>query len=80
MRTCERCGKPMSAGFTTDCADTYVCEECFEDFMDDTYGKHKWMEVADDFCGGYYMASDDSIAGGIYGTGIYWTEWEESEE
>lgn len=80
MRTCEKCGQEITQGFTTDEGDFYCCEECFEEYMDSTYGKHRWMEINDDGCGGYYISTDDSYVGGYYGTGIYWTEWEDESE
>lgn len=76
-RICEVCGKPVIAGMTNDSGDFYCHKECFEKYMDDTYGKHRWMQINDDYNGGYYLASDDNLAGGFYGTGIYYTEWYE---
>lgn len=80
MRICEVCGRPVKSGMTNDGGDFYVHEECFEKYMDETYGKHKWMEINDDGYGGYYICSDDSVTGGYVGTGIYYTEWEDDED
>lgn len=81
-RICEVCGKPVIAGMTNDSGDFYCHEECFEKYMDDTYGKHRWMQVNDDGENGYYVAygvtaTDSKIETAIFGTGIYYTEWEE---
>lgn len=78
MRTCEVCGKEIHAGMTNG-EDMCVCEDCFEQYMDEMYGKHQWMEVNDDGCDGYYIVSMFSVVGGYMGTGIYYTEWEEDE-
>ena len=59
----------------------YCCEgECFEKYMDETYGKHRWMGINDDGEGGYYIYSDENILGGYLGTGIFYTEWFDDEE
>ena len=83
MRTCEICGKKVMAGMTNDSGDFYVHEgKCFEKYMDEVYGKHKWMELGggeEDMYGGYYVCSAE-VVGGQQGTGIYYTEWEEDEE
>lgn len=73
IRFCDRCGKPFDVGYTSEETSMYCCEECFDDYMDETYGKDKWKEVDDDFCNGYYMYLDDT--NNWDGTGIYWTEW-----
>lgn len=72
-RQCQCCGEEKYDGMTTDDGDIWVCEDCFEKYMDETYGKHQWMSVPDDGCGGYYMVSD---VYGAEGTGIYYTTWE----
>ena len=77
LRKCDVCGKYIRDGMTNDSGDFFVHEECFEKFMDETYGKHKWMSVNDDGCGGYYIYSDDNVVGGYEGTGIYYTDWSE---
>lgn len=79
-RICEVCGQPVHAGMTNQDGDFCVHEECFEKFMDELYGKRRWMEVNDDCQGGYYIASDDTVAGGHFGTGIYYTDWEDEYE
>lgn len=78
-RTCEVCGEEHYDGMTNDDGDLWVCEDCFERYMDETYGKHKWMEIADDGSGGYYIYSMPSVIGGYFGTGIYYTtrDWED---
>lgn len=81
MRECEVCGKKVTAGMTTECGDFYVHEECFEEFMDKTYGKGHWMALGngeEDGYGGYYICTAD-VAGGYEGTGIFYTEWDEEE-
>lgn len=78
-RTCAICGKQVNAGMTNDWGTFYCHEECFEKYMDSTYGKHKWMSLGngeEDGYGGYYIASAD-VAGGYQGTGVFYTEWEE---
>lgn len=81
-RPCEICLKQVNAGMTNDCCDFYVHEgKCFEKYMDNTYGKHKWMALGngeEDGYGGYYIHMAD-VVGGFEGTGIYYTEWEEEE-
>ena len=75
IRVCDHCGKPIAdgEGFYMD-GDGFSChEECFEEYMDETYGKHKWMSINDDGCDGYYIYSEDSVVGGYLGTGIFWT-------
>ena len=79
-RICMTCGKPMLDGMT-DLEDFYTHEgECFEKAMDEIYGKHCWMTVNDDGADGYYLASDDSLVGGCFGTGIFYTDWFDEEE
>lgn len=83
MRKCSYCGKKIEAGMTNDQGDMYLHEgECFEKWMDKTYGEHKWMEKGDDEVGengGYYLFSAD-VVGGCLDTGIYYTEWYDKEE
>ena len=77
MRYCTHCGKPIVCGMTTDDGDIYVHEECFEDYMNHTYGKGNWKETEndeDDGAGGYYLVRDDENSE-WYGSGIYYTEW-----
>ncbi len=80
-RTCEVCGKEMYGGMTDDYGDLYVCEECFENYMDMRFGKGKWKSTEDpdeeDGCGGFYLTVDDE--GKWEGTGIYYTEWEDDD-
>ena len=80
IRICDHCGKQINKGdgYYTSMSGCFSChEECFEECMDFTFGKHKWMEVNDDGCDGYYIYSDDSVVGGYLGTGIFWTTDEE---
>lgn len=82
MKRCKICKREIKAGFTNGFGDFYVCPNCFEKFMDERYGRRAWMAVADDGCGGYYLASafkSDGAIGKPFGTGIYWTEWEDAE-
>lgn len=78
-RTCAICGGQVNAGMTDDWGTFYCHEECFEKYMDNTYGKHKLMSLGhgeEDRYGGYYIASAD-VAGGYQRTGVFYTEWEE---
>lgn len=77
LHFCDWCGGIMQEGMTTDYGDFYVHEECFMDFMDDTYGRGKWMKLGngeDDGAGGYYITTAD-VVGGYESTGIYYTEY-----
>lgn len=81
---CDICGKKISFGYmTTDCGDVVTHEgKCFTKMMNKTYGKHRWMALGNgdqDEFGGFYIAAAD-VAGGIQGTGLYYTELEESNE
>ena len=79
MRTCCVCGKKVTKGMTNECGDFYVHEECFEKYMDKEFGKHNWMRLGgneEDEFGGYYVVSAD-VPGGLQGTGIFYTEWED---
>lgn len=77
MRYCTHCGKPIDCGMTTDDGDCYVHEDCFEEYMDKTYGKGNWKSTdgdKEDGAGGYYLVRDDENSE-WYGSGIYYTEW-----
>lgn len=77
MRYCAHCGKPIECGMTTDDGDFYVHQDCFEEYMNKTYGKGNWKETEDneeDGAGGYYLVRDDENSE-WYGSGIYYTEW-----
>lgn len=79
LRICEVCGKPVYDGMTD--LDVYLHEdECFPKYMDETYGKHKWMQVNNDGEGGYYICSCDSMPCGYYGTGIFYTIFEDEDD
>ena len=82
MTFCDYCGKPVFSGMTTDDGDCHVHEDCFEEYMDDKYGKGKWKAIYDfpdydlhntDEYDGYYCYLDDNNEWN--GTGIYYTEW-----
>jgi len=82
-RTCVTCGKPITFGCMTDDYGTFYTheDECFETYMDKTFGKHKWMSLGngeEDEFGGYYICSAD-VVGGYEGTGIYYTEYDECD-
>lgn len=76
-RTCDYCGKPITFGcMTDDYGDKYIHEECFDAYMDKTYGKGKWTcdpHGPDD--GPYYQI--EYAPGKWEGIGIYYTEYEE---
>lgn len=74
-RNCPICGKQVNAGYTNSDYDFYVHEECFETFMNKSYGY--WFPVEDDGCGGYYMGCEKDEPIGPYATGIFYSEWEE---
>ena len=82
MKTCDCCGEEMIGCMTNDSGDFYVCEDCFNDFMDREYGKGKWMALGngeEDGAGGFYITTAD-VVGGYEATGIYYTEyWEEDK-
>jgi len=77
LRICSVCGRPVYAGMTNADGSFYVHEECFETYMNETYGA--WFEVDDDGCGGYYMGCEREEPIGPYATGIFYTEWEDEE-
>lgn len=82
-RICEVCGRQVNAGMTAENSSFYCHEECFGEYMNNTFGEHKWMNlggyVEDEF-GGYYLVADDSEEKGFRGTGIYYTEWEDDDD
>lgn len=83
IRLCATCGKPIECECMTDGdGDWYTHDgKCFETYMDRTYGKHRWMELGngeEDEFGGYYVRTAN-VFGGIQGTGIYYTEYEDCE-
>lgn len=61
----------------TDLLDFYCCEDCFESYMDELYGKGNWRMVEDDLCDGYY---ETFYNGEWAGTGIFYTEWEDDDD
>lgn len=72
FRICDRCGSVMTDGFCDEEAD-HICEECFEDWMHESFPAG-WRAVEDDGCGGYYEWYEPREQEWC-GTGIYWTEW-----
>lgn len=83
MRVCTICGKPITSGMTNETGDFYIHEgKCFNKYMNNVYGKHRWMELGNgdqDEFGGYYVVTTE-VVGGIQGTGIFYTEWEDDDE
>ena len=79
MTFCNYCGKPVIFGMTDDYyGGCHVHEECFDNYMNKTYGKGKWKPTEDgeeDEYGGYYLFLNDKNE--WVGTGIYYTEWED---
>ncbi len=84
MTFCNVCSKPVFRGMTTYDGDFYTHENCFENYMNDKYGKGKWKAIddfpdydysGDDGYGGYYVYLDEENE--WIGTGIYYTEWED---
>ena len=79
MTFCNYCGKPVIFGMTDDYyGGCHVHEECFDNYMNKTYGKGKWKPTEDgeeDEYGGYYLFLNDKNE--WKGTGIYYTEWED---
>ena len=83
QRRCIWCNQPITHGcMTCDGGEFYAHEgDCFEWYMNRTYGKHKWMSLGngeEDSFGGYYIHSAD-VVGGYEGTGIYYTEYDECD-
>jgi len=72
FRICDRCGSVMTEGFCDEEAD-HICEECFEDWMHESFPAG-WRAVEDDGCGGYYEWYD-AREQEWQGTGVYWTDW-----
>lgn len=70
FRICMGCGEPMVEGMTN-LETVYVCEECFEPWMDENC-PGGWREVDDDGYDGYY---EERIGGELVGTGIFYTTW-----
>lgn len=77
LHFCDWCGGIFQDGMTNDDGDLYVHEDCFKDYMDDSYGRGKWMSLGngeEDGAGGYYITTAD-VVGGYKPTGIYYTEY-----
>lgn len=81
MTFCDYCEKPVIFGMTDDFGDCHVHEECFDNYMNKTYGKGKWKPTEDgkeDEYGGYYLFLNDKDE--WEGTGIFYTQWEDNYE
>ena len=81
MTFCNYCGKPIIFGMTDDLGDCHVHEECFDNYMNKTYGKGKWKSTEngeEDEYGGYYLFLNNK--GEWEGTGIFYTQWEDNYE
>ena len=76
MTFCDYCGKPVIFGMTDNFGDCHIHEECFDNYMNKTYGKGKWKSTEngeEDEYGGYYIFLNDKNE--WEGTGIFYTEW-----
>ena len=76
MTFCDYCRKPVIFGMTDYFEDCHVHEECFDNYMNKTYGKGKWKPTEngeEDEYGGYYIFLNDKNE--WEGTGIFYTEW-----
>lgn len=72
-RICSCCNKRIYSGFTDE--DKYWCEECFEKYMNSTFGKENWRARSDmNICGGFYDVKDTETNKWIP-LNLYWTEW-----
>lgn len=80
---CDHCGKILTRGMTDDDGNIHVHEDCFNDYMNQTYGEGNWKETETD----EYGCSIEDDLGGYYlirynrneeweATGIYYTEWD----
>lgn len=78
MRICSICGKPVNAGMTDADGSFYTHDgECFEKYMNSEFGEGCWIGVNCDGWGGYYMEIDPHHPEYSFGTGIFYTEWED---
>lgn len=80
MAKCIKCGEVLVLGFYDpwDSGSRYICENCFEKYMDETYGEGKWNVVPEgevDELGGYYEYVNENDASDKCGTGIFWTDF-----
>lgn len=81
MTFCDYCRKPVIFGMTDYFEDCHVHEECFDNYMNKTYGKGKWKPTEngeEDEYGGYYLFLNDKNE--WEGTGIFYTEWDDDFE
>ena len=77
-RICACCKKEVgNAGYTDHEGSLYLHEECLVKYLNKTYQPLHWMITNDDGAGGYFMASDDDHN---FGTGIFYTEWEDDDD
>ena len=83
MKICETCGKPIRCG--DGCMQDsdgffYTHEgECFEEYMDKTYGKGRWMQLGANALvgdGGFYIVTDDENHSGFDNPNIFCTMYE----
>lgn len=76
MTFCDYCNKPVLYGMVGNNECCHVHEECFEKYMDKTYGKNKWKPTEngeEEELGSYYLYTIDGNK--WYPTGIFYTEW-----
>ncbi len=74
IRFCDVCGIPYDMGFIACDGDWYCCQSCFNESMDDAYGKDGWRESEDEGeYGGFYEFLNDNEE--WEDTGIFYTEW-----
>ena len=74
VRFCNYCGGLMQDGMTDEW-DFYSHEECFEEYMNELYGKGNWRAGEPDEpneADGYY---EELVDGEWEPLGIYYTEW-----
>lgn len=74
IRFCEICGKPYDKGFMAGDGEWYCCEECFEDTMNEDYGKGKWRPSEEEGkYGGWYEYLNEENE--WEDTAVFYTEW-----
>ena len=81
MRICKTCGKPIRFGCMQDGDGFFYTHEgeCFELYMDKTYGKNRWMRLGVNthvYDGGYYLVTDDESPSGFTDPSIFYTEYD----
>lgn len=75
IRFCSECGKPYDAGYIAGDGEWYCCEDCFEDAMNNDYGKGKWRPSEQEGRYGGWYEYLERIDDEWYDTGIFYTEW-----